>query len=462
MPPPSRLRPLLYLTTASASGLAAYHLTPSRRPYALDASTFQPWTLLAKHPLSATNGVLTLSPPSSSTTIRPQGSKVPAAPSTSRPGASTDGDRAEKLVPARTPYDDLYKSGTWSVEAKHPQLMVSREYTPLPPYPPMVPASTSAAEQEEEVETLDLLIRKDGETSRFLHSVPSAQEVQDGRRGGGLGAGAGKVELRGPHVSLHVPEDTVVEEVLFLAGGTGVAPALQMAWGGVLRACERSAGTMTGVGGSGGIGTHMTLLWASRGREDCEGGETDGGLRERKGRWPWSRGTLGSSSTASDSITEDKASISGDTTVSRPESRIVAHIRALQSASTSFSPSTPFTAAATSSDPKLEVAYFVDAESSFITPAYLRKVLQRSSSRTVSTNTPASTSTSSSSSSQLDQSGGGLGMKLLIVSGPPGFVAHFAGEKIWADGVEQQGPLGGVLGELRREGLLKGWRVWKL
>ncbi|KAI9763158.1 MAG: mitochondrial peripheral inner membrane protein [Geoglossum simile] len=53
--------------------------------------------------------------------------------------------------------------------------------------------------------------------------------------------------------------------------------------------------------------------------------------------------------------------------------------------------------------------------------------------------------------------------KLLLVAGPPGFVEHWVGAKVWDNSVgeEGQGSLGGVLGEelIKRKGE---WMVWKL
>lgn len=47
---------------------------------------------------------------------------------------------------------------------------------------------------------------------------------------------------------------------------------------------------------------------------------------------------------------------------------------------------------------------------------------------------------------------------LILVSGPEGFISYMAGPKLWAQGMELQGPLQGVIKELG----LKDWAVWKL
>ncbi|KAF3141670.1 mitochondrial peripheral inner membrane protein [Orbilia oligospora] len=45
-------------------------------------------------------------------------------------------------------------------------------------------------------------------------------------------------------------------------------------------------------------------------------------------------------------------------------------------------------------------------------------------------------------------SGRGSGRDVIMVSGPEGFVNHYAGKKGWKDGLETQGVLGGVVGEI--------------
>lgn len=50
------------------------------------------------------------------------------------------------------------------------------------------------------------------------------------------------------------------------------------------------------------------------------------------------------------------------------------------------------------------------------------------------------------------------GGNLIVVSGPEGFIKYFSGPKVWVNGREGQGRIGGVLGKMG----LEGWRVWKL
>ena len=84
---------------------------------------------------------------------------------------------------------------------------------------------------------------------------------------------------------------------------------------------------------------------------------------------------------------------------------------------------------------KLTVDYFVDEEGMRINSATVSKAL-----------------------GQLNKQNIEPGDRLLFVSGPDGFVSHWAGPKLWVNGRETQGPLGGVLSTLD----LRGWQVVKL
>ena len=56
------------------------------------------------------------------------------------------------------------------------------------------------------------------------------------------------------------------------------------------------------------------------------------------------------------------------------------------------------------------------------------------------------------------------GKNLFFVSGPEGFVSHFAGAKTWLNGMEAQGPVGGILGRLQHgnSSFARDWLVLKL
>jgi len=129
------------------------------------------------------------------------------------------------------PYSKLWEKGTWSVEAKQPLLQIARSYTPLPP------------DENTALGDLRFLIRKEhkGEMSGYLYALqPGA-----------------KIELRGPHPEFDLPE--MVTDVVFLAGGTGIAPALQVVY--TLLEFRREEDR-----------PRIRIAWANRRREDCVGG----------------------------------------------------------------------------------------------------------------------------------------------------------------------------------------------
>jgi len=91
----------------------------------------------------------------------------------------------------------------------------------------------------------------------------------------------------------------------------------------------------------------------------------------------------------------------------------------------------------------ISVDYFVDEEGTYITEAILKQLLLSDNLNRTST-----------------EGGEGLkvGRKLILISGPDGFISSFAGPKIWENGEEIQGKLGGMLEKLSTVG----WEVWKL
>lgn len=131
------------------------------------------------------------------------------------------------------PYASLWPT-LWSLTFRQPQLQVARSYTPLPPSDPTTSPSTPGA--------LRFLIRCEhgGEVSSYLSALP-------------VGA---TIDVRGPVVEYKFPGD--VSEVVFLAGGTGIAPALQ-----AVRAVLGE--------GEGDADKKVKILWANRNRSECAG-----------------------------------------------------------------------------------------------------------------------------------------------------------------------------------------------
>ncbi|KAF8533313.1 hypothetical protein BDD12DRAFT_984531 [Trichophaea hybrida] len=113
-----------------------------------------------------------------------------------------------------------------SVEIKHPAVQIARSYTPLP-------SSDDGA--------IRLLIKLEpsGEMSRYIFSLPPSFTI----------------ELRGPRNEYTLPPADTASRMLFLVGGTGIAPALQGA--------EKVLGASDTA--------EMRILWAVRRREETMG-----------------------------------------------------------------------------------------------------------------------------------------------------------------------------------------------
>ena len=286
--PAKSRKPLLYTLAALATagaGATVYQST-SGAPL-LNPETFTPYTLTAVTPIATTpapTALLTLAAP------------APPAPGT------------------------FSSTHIQSIEIKNPQVMIARHYTPLP--------------RADGAGTIRLLVKREpgGEMSRYLFSL----------------AAPAAVELRGPHDEYALPPAGAATRLLFLAGGTGIAPALQCAHK-LLAASPRAS---------------MRILWAVRSRAESEGAalaEVERLKREFGGR--------------------------------------------------------------------LQVGVFCDAEGG-VGRGVVRDGVE------------------------------GWGAHRVVVSGPDGFVAYWAGKKgEWVGGRESQGPLGGVLSSVKG---VEGVDVWKM
>lgn len=311
---------LILLSLISYIGYRVYTWqTNPRRSRILDPQNFTPFILEARKKVSSTSSILNLL-------------SLPR-------GQNTDN------------VAEAWKTGVWSVQVMQPELQIARSYTPLPP--------TDDAEPEQ----LRLFVRKEpqGEVSSFLHRI----------------ARGTLVHLRGPRIEYKIPEG--VEEVLFLAGGTGIAPALQVAH--ILYSHRQSS--------SSGQTPKLRILWANRRREDSHTGQN-----------PQSPST-------------------------QPQNPLVEEAESLK----------------VKHPGKVSVEYLVDDEGSYITENLLRNYL-------------GGTERDSEQSLQDRPSG----RKLLLISGPEGFVNSYAGPKYMKGGREMQGPLGGLLQKIGPQG----WEIWKL
>ncbi|KAJ5166477.1 Riboflavin synthase-like beta-barrel [Penicillium canariense] len=338
----------LAVVSAAAAGAGAYIRSQSPSSGTLNQETFTKYSLVSREPVSATSSLFTL-----------------------RPRYHSDGNYEV--------YEDAWRIGVWSVMFKQPQLQIGRDYTPLP-----TTAATSLSVDEENEGYLRFFIRKDpfGEVSRYLHSLEVGADI----------------EMRGPQIECVIPEET--QEILFIAGGTGIAPALQAGYSLLNRTTKENR-------------PRIHILWASRLKADCVGGESDTAKALVPSR-SWFSGWLGSSQSSA-SNPPAVAAVSQ----SQNSSLVVRELEALKSQYPG----------------QITVDYYLDEENRFIGKNDLSKFIKS----TDPTEDPQK-------------------RKLILVSGPEGFISYMAGPKVWAQGQELQGPLQGMIKELD----LKDWAVWKL
>jgi hypothetical protein len=208
---------------------------------------------------------------------------------------------------------DIWTKGLWSAEIKQPQLQIARDYTPLPRF---------LEDVQSEVEgTLQFWIRREqnGEVSNYLHRLE-------------IGA---PIDVRLPKIQYELPD---ANEIIFLAGGTGIVPALQL-----LHTLVKKRQNLSEI-------PSIHVLWANRRREDCLGGQSD---KFPKSSWfPW----FGKSS--DDLSTPVEAS---------------PIVRELNDLKTVF-------------QGKLKVDYYVDEEATFISPKILQSRLSIQSTPPTTTN----------------------------------------------------------------------------
>ncbi|KAF5021508.1 hypothetical protein F66182_6451 [Fusarium sp. NRRL 66182] len=303
--------------------------------------------------------------------------------------------------PYLNPLDGRWKNPLWSVEFKQPEVQISRHYTPLPPLASEDPADG----------TLQFYIRTvgDGEMSNYL-----------GRRRVGQ-----DVFLRGPHVGFELAERLGEHSrLVFLAGGTGVVPGMQAAKA-VLEADQDSS---------------VDLLWAVRKRE-----EVQSSAPPPRSSWKfW----------------QDKK----PTTLGLETANPSPVTKRLQDLKTAYGE-------------RLRIQVVVDEEGTRFQEKDIARAIA------ASPGTPASFSAGCRFHDQTmhvhvsefalpegpgcvckPSEGTTPGKNLLIVSGPDGFIEHYAGPKIWLGGQQTQGPIAGVAGRLQRQNsaLARDWLVLKM
>ncbi|CAG8260004.1 unnamed protein product [Penicillium salamii] len=334
-PSKSKSRWLGFLVVGATATAAGIYVRQSNDSATLNPETFTKYSLVSREPVSATSSLFTLRP---------------------RRFSESNYDV----------YEEAWATGVWSVMFKQPQLQIGRDYTPLP-----TTAATGLTVEDENEGCLRFFIRKDpfGEVSRYLHTIEVGADV----------------EMRGPKIECAIPKET--EEVLFIAGGTGIAPALQAGY------------SLLSRGGR----SKIHILWANRLKDDCAGGQSDS-LKPPPTQG-WLSGWFGGKKEAREIVPVRE----------EDQSLIVRELEALKSQYPG----------------QVTVDYYLDEENTFIGKEAVRASIDSSSDRK---------------------------SKLILVSGPEGFISYMAGPKLWAQGQELQGPLNGIIRELD----LKDWGVWKL
>ena len=265
-------------------------------------------------------------------------------------------------------YKEAWRKGIWNFHFKQPQIQIIRAYTPLPPVEGV---------SETQSDTLRFLIRRDphGEVSSYLHNLPVGAEI----------------ELRGPNLEYHLTPD--IRQVVFFAGGTGIAPALQIAH--TMFDAESLENKELKES------RKLHILWACRKREDCAGGISD---VPDNGPMPPKKSITGF---FTKSIPKPVIDIS-----SQEKGAIVKELEALK----------------TKYPGHITVEYFVNEDDRWIDEDAVLKALSRFDDKDFSagTTTPQE-------------------QRQVLISGPAGFIAYLAGPKEWRNGREEQGGIGKIL-----------------
>ncbi|KAI1635278.1 hypothetical protein F4809DRAFT_614573 [Biscogniauxia mediterranea] len=430
---------------------------------ALNKSTFVPFAITSKEQVSPSAFILTVRP--SNDHHRDGGGAATSSSSSSSSAA---------------PIPSAWQHGLWSVEIKQPQLQIARHYTPLPP----APSSEREGSREEEEEggggggggggresELRFLIRRmdGGEMSTYL----SKRAVGD------------VIWLRGPHLGFDIARRLGSSSssnsgseselgnggggghVVFLAGGTGVAPALQIARR--LLDSNSNSNSSDDHDHNHNPATTLTILWANRLAADAQGrpspspspGPAPGQLRIPF----WS--TPPHNHHHHHHVPQQPQ----PSPPSSSPSSLARQIQALRQRHPA----------------RFRISYYVDEEGTFIGPRDLASSLPPHPHPHYPHPNPnpdpdpdpdpscpwhsAAAIESLSDDADADADAGACAcpgpgpraQSLLCVSGPDGFVEAYAGPKRWRDGRETQGAVGGLLGRMMTTTtMMRDWIVLKL
>ncbi|KAG5980936.1 hypothetical protein E4U55_003470 [Claviceps digitariae] len=398
----ARLLPSVAIALAIL-GTATYLAgSSSRKPSTLNETTFVPYTITARDAISSSSVLLTISP-------HHRHEPPPPSPPPSSP------------LPYLAPRSLRWKYPLWSVEFKQPEVQIARHYTPLPPQ----------HDEDPRDGTLRFYLRAvgGGEMSNYLHRLRVGHEVY----------------LRGPHPGFDVLGRLgACSNVVFLAGGTGVVPGMQVA-SAVLDSNDS---------------TQVNLLWAVRKREEVQSvSQATQPQQQQQQPW-WKVWTTSSTRPAAAPLTEITTELENPSAIARELVRLKSRF-----------------------GHRLRIRLAVDEEHTQFTAKDVQTVLRGCQDKKQSDSHAVVVEGGCPLHDQLlhaqlsefedprpmchcDAGSDGLlpGKNLLMVSGPDGFIAHYAGEKIWRRGTLTQGPVEGLAGQLQRRdpSLAKNWLVLKL
>ncbi|KAI1876451.1 hypothetical protein JX265_003977 [Neoarthrinium moseri] len=379
LPRPNRGRgrkPLFFSFAAIAIGSASWYGLSESEDDSLNTTRFTPFNIISKEQVSPTAFILT---------IRCPGAVLPK--------------NASKFKAA-------WEHGLWSVEMKQPQLQIARHYTPLPP---LNAGEVDAGE-------VRFLIRKmdGGEMSNYL----SRLQVGD------------QVWLRGPHYGFDIKKRLGdAQDVVFVAGGTGIAPALQIAH----KLLDASSTSNTLQSGK----LSVRILWANRKNVDSLGRE------QLTGRSKEAKRGRAMESSLTNQVMELQRKHGDSFTIDYfvDDERFIAQ--------------SDINAALGLQAQKQPV--FARADKSCRWHSHER--LASVSDEEDRTQTLASKCTCRPHKMPEEP----IGRNLVCVSGPDGFIEAFAGSKRWFGGREIQGPVLGLLGSMKRiDPRMDDWLVLKM
>ncbi|KAK5993660.1 Cytochrome c mitochondrial import factor CYC2-like protein [Cladobotryum mycophilum] len=342
--PRRRSRAIPFLLVGAVLGSTIYYAsTPPPKRQFLNDELFVPYTITAREAVSPTSFIFTISP--------------------HHPNPS---------LPYLQPGTSTWRHPQWSVEFKQPEVQIARHYTPLPPLEGEDPADGS----------LRFYIRAigGGEMSTYLSRLGVGNDVW----------------LRGPHAGF----DTVQrlgnrKDVVFLAGGTGIAPGMQVA----RAVLDRSADT------------RVSLLWAIRKRTELQ-------AVKLVPQSPWWKFWMANRATE----------IDGELEAASPVARQLQEMKAIygqrlkiqvaiDDERTRFRETDLQKAISSSHSNSLASSSFYDGGCQLHDPRMLEKAPE------FEPETPHCQCSGKGSSSP--------GRNLFIVSGPDGFIEHYAGPKEW-------------------------------